>query len=133
VNQTQIRYFEEKVKAAKAQVKSSILRNIQEHPTLTAGVKAAQIQSGKARFKIERFSGPDCPYGAKELFKFFEFEGEDEITAKNALINKRADKLISKIEREAEKIATNFVLEKLKDPSKALDDFIEKYTLKEEI
>ena len=38
------------------------------------------------------------------------------------------EKKIDKAIREADKIAMNFVLEKLEDPAKALDDFIEKYT-----
>ena len=84
MNQTQIVYFEKKIEAALRGVKSSIKDSAETLPALSYGEKAAQIESGKARFRIEKFSGPDCPYRADHLFEFFEFNGEDEITSKNA-------------------------------------------------
>jgi hypothetical protein len=132
MNRTQINYFESKIEAAKRQVGLAIREMATKLPDLSTEEKAAQILSGKARFKIEKFSGSECPWNADNLFSFFDFEGEDEITAKNAAIQKQTEKTIAKANREADRLETNFVLEKVKDPVKALDDFIAKYTPKGE-
>ena len=128
MNQTQITYFKNKVNAAKQLVSELLWDGKKEGAKLTNEEKVAQIQSGKARFRVEDFAGRGCPRGMSDLFRFFDFEGEDEIMAKNDLIHRQTERIVAKAKREADKIELQFVLEKLKDPAKALDDYITKYT-----
>lgn len=126
MNQTQIAYFERKIETALRSAKRSIDDSVVSEE-MTTGQKVAQIMTGKARFKVEAFAGADCPYDAEKLFRFFEFEGADEIKSRNAAAVVAAEKKRREAEREAGKLLDAFVLEKLADPVAAIDDFIGKY------
>ena len=118
MNQTQLNYFTRRMGA----LISSITRNLREalplKDRLTTQEKAGLIAAGKATFREELFTGPDCknsPY----LFDCFDFPGEDDIkgfnTARSALLNKTEDK----IKKEAAKLVDAFVMEKM-GPDEAL-------------
>lgn len=128
MNKTQINYFKEKVNQALKEAIRGIEESMPEVSDLTTEEKVGQITAGKARFRLEEFAGGRCPYAADKLFQFFEFAGDDEIEMQQRVRVREIDKLVKKARREADTIATNFVLEKLEDPAQALDDFIRKYS-----
>jgi len=126
VNKTQISYFCDKVDAALRQVKRHSVDDDQFE--LSNEERIGQLLRGEARFKSERFGGGSCPSYADQMFKFFEFIGEDELNAKKLDAARQAQRNQKSAERAAEKLKDDFVLERVKDPNEAVEKFLEKFT-----
>ena len=127
MNKAQINFFETKKIKALATIKK-YLAEAHKAEKITTEDKVAQIMSGEARFKIERFADETCPYGTTTLFEFFEFKGEEDLHARNMATEARFQSQVKIVERELDKIETNFVFEKDGfDATQALFDLIEKY------
>ncbi|MHC1751054.1 hypothetical protein [Humidesulfovibrio sp.] len=112
MNQTQINYFTRRMDS----LVNIITRNMREalplKDKLSPPEKAGLIASGKATFREELFTGPDCrnsPY----LFDCFDFPGEDDIKGFNAMQYALIVKTEEKIKKEAAKLVDAFVLEKI--------------------
>jgi len=126
VNKTQISYFCDKVDAALRQVKRLPVDD--ESFELSNEERIGQLLRGEARFKSERFGGGSCPSYADHMFKFFEFKGEDELNAKRQVAARNLAKTQKAAERAAEKLKDDFVLERVKEPTEAIEKFLEKFT-----
>ena len=137
MNKTQINYFCDKIEAALRKIKNSCYsqeeddEDIDTKFELTQEEKIGQILKGEARFKAELFECGSCPSYSGKMFDFFQFVGEDELLAKKLSYKKELETKLNKIEkeakREAERLKDDFVLERLADPTKAINDYIARY------
>jgi len=112
MNKTQISYFEERM----SRIQRSILERLEKELPLRAKPDkvelAGLIASGKARFKEEMFTGPNCP-SSIYLFDAFEFPGEEDRQAFNSARATEQAKIVAKIKEECRKLIDQFVLERI--------------------
>lgn len=110
MNKTQINHFETRMKRiVNGVVDENILPKYPLKDELTKQEKAGLIASGKARFMEEKFTGPDCPYHPG-LFDCFEFPGEDDRKAYNAVMVEKINKARARARKMADRLLDDFVL-----------------------
>ena len=110
MNKTQINHFESRMKRiVHGVVEEKILAKYPLKDGLTKQEKAGLIASGKARFREEKFTGPNCPY-SPALFDYFEFPGEEDREAYNADMVSKINKARAKANKMAERLLDDFVL-----------------------
>lgn len=133
MKKSRITDFQEKISATK----KALERKLKDHyapEKLTTADKVAQLMSGRARFKLERFEGDACPYGTPTLLEFYEFEGEEDMDARNTARDLFVKKTMDAVSKALEDIEMNFVLEKDGfDANQAIWDLVELHIPKKEV
>lgn len=110
MNKTQINHFEARMKRILGGVvEEKILAKYPIRDEPTKQERAGLIASGAARFKEEKFTGPDCPYHS-DVFDCFEFPGEDDRKAYNATMGEKIYKARALARKMADRLMDDFVL-----------------------
>jgi hypothetical protein len=129
MNKAQINFFVESASIIKNRVnRRHVEIMLPEIPSLSFSEMAGMINSGIARFKIERFSGNSCPnlYGLKNALEgLFEYPNDD---LRKGLIAERQKVLADvrdRIDNYKETLCQDFVLKMISDYKQALKDFEE--------
>jgi len=112
MNKTQINYFEERMFRIQKSVLDRLEKELPMRDRPDKVELAGMIATGKARFKEEMFTGPNCP-SSIYLFDAFEFPGEDDRQACNSARSAEQAKIVAKVKEECRKLIDQFVLERI--------------------